>query len=89
MEFYFTLKLFIDHLNISDVFETDELDLDLQGQIGLETYKFCAIPCECNNFETLRNFSFKLEMCLFETKDGQICHESLNVCTIQCECDNF
>ena len=25
-------------------------NLDLQGQIGLETKKFCAIPCECNNF---------------------------------------
>ena len=25
-------------------------DLDLQGQIGLETNKFCVIPCECNNF---------------------------------------
>ena len=29
------------------------LDLDLQGQIGIETYKFCVIPCECNNFELL------------------------------------
>ena len=28
--------------------KTDNLDLDLQGQIGLET--FCMIPCECNNF---------------------------------------
>ena len=25
-------------------------DLDLQGQIGLETEKICVIPCECNNF---------------------------------------
>ena len=25
-------------------------DLDLQDQIGLETIKFCVIPCECNNF---------------------------------------
>ena len=25
-------------------------DLDLQGQIGLETKKICAIPCECNSF---------------------------------------
>ena len=25
-------------------------DLDLQGQIGLETYKFCLIPCECDIF---------------------------------------
>ena len=25
-------------------------DLDLQGQIGLETIKFCVIPCECINF---------------------------------------
>ena len=26
-------------------------DLDLQGQIGLETKKFCVIHCECNYFE--------------------------------------
>ena len=25
-------------------------DLDLQGQIGLETKKICVIPCECNSF---------------------------------------
>ena len=25
-------------------------DLDLQGQISLETIKFCVIPCELNNF---------------------------------------
>ena len=25
-------------------------DLDLQGQISLETEKNCVIPCECNNF---------------------------------------
>ena len=30
--------------------KTGDLDLDLQGQIHLETIKFCAIPCECNNF---------------------------------------
>ena len=30
--------------------KTGDLDLDLQGQIGLETIKFCVIPCECNNF---------------------------------------
>ena len=30
--------------------KTIDLDLDLQGQIGLETIKFCVIPCECNNF---------------------------------------
>ena len=30
--------------------ETGGLDLDLQGQIGFETDKFCMIPCECNNF---------------------------------------
>ena len=28
--------------------KTGDLDLDLQGQI--ETYKFCLIPCEYNNF---------------------------------------
>ena len=30
--------------------KTGDLDLDLQGQIGLETLTFCVIPCECNNF---------------------------------------
>ena len=30
--------------------KTGDPDLDLQGQIGLETIKFCVIPCECNNF---------------------------------------
>ena len=30
--------------------KTGDLDLDLQGQIGLETIKFCVILCECNNF---------------------------------------
>ena len=30
--------------------KTGNLDLDLQGQIGLETIKFCVIPCECNSF---------------------------------------
>ena len=32
------------------VLKTGDLDLDLQGQIGVETIKFCVIPCECNNF---------------------------------------
>ena len=30
--------------------KTGDLDLDLQGQIGLETENFCVFPCECNNF---------------------------------------
>ena len=35
--FAFTLKLSIDHLNISQmILKTGDLDLDLQGQIGLE-----------------------------------------------------
>ena len=33
--------------------KTGDLDLDFQGQIGLETKKFCATPCECNNFLTV------------------------------------
>ena len=61
--FAFTLKLFNDHLNVSDVFKNGDLDLDLQDQIYLETLKICVIPCECNNFLTIRNFSFKLELC--------------------------
>ena len=30
--------------------KTGDLDLDLQGQIGLETKKNFMIPWECNNF---------------------------------------
>ena len=30
--------------------KTGEIDLDLQGQIGLETKTFFTIPYECNNF---------------------------------------
>ena len=30
--------------------KTGDLGLDLQGQIGLETIKFCVIPSEYNNF---------------------------------------
>ena len=32
--------------------KTGDLDLDLQGGIGLENeiIKFCVILCECNNF---------------------------------------
>ena len=28
---------------------TDDLDLDFQGQIGLETKKCCVIACEWHN----------------------------------------
>ena len=31
------------------ILKTGELELNLQGQIGLETQKFCVIPCECKN----------------------------------------
>ena len=30
--------------------KTGDIELNLQGRIGLETEKFCVIPCECNNF---------------------------------------
>ena len=30
--------------------KTDDIDFDLQGQIGIETKKICVIPCECSNF---------------------------------------
>ena len=30
--------------------KTGDLDLDLQGHIGLETEKICVIPGGCNNF---------------------------------------
>ena len=32
------------------ILKMGDLDLDLQGQIGLKTQTFCVIPCECNNF---------------------------------------
>ena len=32
--------------------KTGDLDLYLQGQIGLETEKYCVIPCVFNNFES-------------------------------------
>ena len=41
--------------------KTGDLDCDLQGQIGLETKKYCVIPCQCNNFCLNHvNFTFKL-----------------------------
>ena len=45
--------------------KTGGRDLDLQGQIGLET---CEIPCECNNFCTIINLTFKLELCIDHLK---------------------
>ena len=36
-EFAFQLELFIKHLNVSNGLKTDDLDLDLQGQSGLDT----------------------------------------------------
>ena len=30
--------------------KTGDIDLDLQGQIGLGAKTFCVIPSECNNF---------------------------------------
>ena len=37
--FIFKLKLFIDHLNVSYDLKISDLDLDVQGQIGLQTFK--------------------------------------------------
>ena len=39
-------KLFIDHLKVLDKFETSDLDLDLQGQIYLESLNVFVICCE-------------------------------------------
>ena len=50
LEFYLTLELFIDHLKVSDKFESDDHDLDLQDQICDEAPMFFEIPCECDNF---------------------------------------
>ena len=30
--------------------KTGDLDLNLQGQIGLKSKNYCVIPCECNKF---------------------------------------
>ena len=46
------------------VLKTGDFDLDLQGQIGLETLKFCAIPCECDNFFTNRILASNLSCVL-------------------------
>ena len=43
--------------------KTGDLDLDLQGQIGLETKKFCVIHCECNNLNPGK-LTFKFELCI-------------------------
>ena len=43
-------------------------DLDLQGQIGLETNKFCVIPCECDKHLNRVHFNFKLELCIDHLK---------------------
>ena len=32
--------------------KTSDHDLDLQGQIGLKTEKFCVIPCKCIYLQT-------------------------------------
>ena len=58
--------------------KTGDLDLDIQGQIGLETKKFCVIPCEQQllnhgNFTMQQllncfNFTFKLELCIDHLK---------------------
>ena len=55
--FAITLKLFIDHLNISDVFENCDLDLDLQCQIGLQTSRisFCKAHKLKFDYQTLFN----------------------------------
>ena len=31
------------------ILKIGDLDLDIQGQIGLETQRFCVASCECNN----------------------------------------
>ena len=46
----FQLELFIEHLMSQMGLKTFYLDLDLQGQIGLQTLKICVIPCECTIF---------------------------------------
>ena len=51
MSFTFTPEGFIDHLKVSDEFETSDLELDLQGQICHENLNVCATPCECDNSE--------------------------------------
>ena len=47
--FTFTLDLFIDPLNVSDEFETVDLDLHSQNQTFLEIFNVCVDPCDCDN----------------------------------------
>ena len=44
--------------------KTGDLDRDLQGQIGLESKKFCVIPYEWN----CGYFTFKPELCIDQLK---------------------
>ena len=60
------LELFKDHLKVSDEFEIG--DLDLQGQICHESSDVCGRPCECGNFYTCLNFTFKVELCYYQLK---------------------
>ena len=52
--FTFKLELCIDHLKLCTISKTCELDLDLQGQIGLQTCKIFVFKL------TYLNFAFTL-----------------------------
>ena len=43
LNFIFKLEPYIDHIKVSDEFETGDLDLDLQGQVAFETSKILAL----------------------------------------------
>ena len=43
LNFIFKIEPCIDHIKVLDEFETGDLDLDLQGQIGLETSKILVL----------------------------------------------
>ena len=55
--FFYLIELFIDHLNITHVSENGDLDLDLQGQIGLQTWASKNFHFNCL---TLSHFKFYL-----------------------------
>ena len=42
--------------------------LTFKVKLALKLKKIGVIPCECDKFLTIRNFSFKLEMCINHLK---------------------
>ena len=90
--------MFIKNLNVSDRFETNDLDLDLQGQIGLETCKIFVLNFKLTHLE----FAFSLKLFIdhlyisdrFENWwpwpfNVKLALKLKKNCVIPCECNNF